>query len=415
MTLTSHNRRRTGQEAWRPVLYGQSRRVSSPSCFHPAAMACTTSTSAIECRRASISSKAVVILAPGEPPDPANEKEIFTRDVNFWLDDGGLIFLAGDTAFRVYQDILKKKCLVFADMFASSSANATEMFEDRPAVRLSDHPEGLAHFLQYLMPCVDLRHVLDIFALSSLLMSSYHVRLRDGVPVSDFSELHTAVHLAHKYQCPDIETRALSTLKRFYTSHFTDYSPDYARFDTTNLESPIIHPPPKASIAAVNLARLTDTLSVLPFALYQVCTLRGRMTDGYKRRNGSIEYLAAADLQLCIDARAELARQVALFAGTVFTVRASDGYEGHGQCISALSDILEQVELSTLGACDIFNCYDSAIEEWAEAFGLCGVCKREMRKREVEERRRAWMLLPGIFGLSVKACGFTVDDGRSQP
>ena len=41
--------------------------------------------------------------------------------------------------------------------------------------------------------------------------------------MSDFAELHAAIHLAHKYQCPDVETRALSVLKRYYTSHFAEY------------------------------------------------------------------------------------------------------------------------------------------------------------------------------------------------
>ena len=45
-------------------------------------------------------------------------------------------------------------------MFATSSADTTEMFDGRPVVRLPDHPADLADFLQYLMPCSEPRCVL---------------------------------------------------------------------------------------------------------------------------------------------------------------------------------------------------------------------------------------------------------------
>ena len=51
---------------------------------------------------------------------------------------------------------------------------------------------------------------------------------------------------------------------------------------------------------------------------------------------------------------------------------------------------------------------------WAAQFGLCGVCKREMLRRDVEERRRAWMRLPEMFGLENDECGFAGgNDGES--
>ena len=63
----------------------------------------------------------------------------------------------------------------------------------------------------------------------------------------------------------------------------------------------------RAAIAAVNIARLTDMPSMLPFALYLVCTLEGSAIDGYERRDGSVEHLSAQDLKLCMNARGALA------------------------------------------------------------------------------------------------------------
>ncbi|KAI1795328.1 hypothetical protein LXA43DRAFT_881902, partial [Ganoderma leucocontextum] len=306
----------------------------------------------------------------------------FTRHTDFWLDNGNLILLAGNATFRVYQGLLMKKSVVFADMFSTGSADATETFDGCPVVCIPDHLEDLGDFLQYLMPCSELR-------------------LRDGLPMSNFSELHTAIHLAHKYQCPDVETRALSVLTKYYTPHFTDYT----RYNTSRPS--MLRPPCNVAITAVNIARLTETLSMLPFALYQVCTLKGQMMDGYRRHNGSIKHLSAEDLRLCIGARSDLAKEMAFFVKAVFTVTPSAGCRTAEQCMAALIDIFDDVKLNALGGCDVLDSYDETIETWAVDFKLCKICKKGMLDREVAERRKVWKLLPGVFGMTVEDCGFT--------
>ena len=111
-------------------------------------------------RRVSASPKTITIIAPRKPRKPGHGQEQFTRHADFWLDDGNLILLAGDTAFRVYQSLLTKSSAVFADMFAFGYTDATETFDGCPVVRLPDHPDDLRDFLQYIMPCSELRYVL---------------------------------------------------------------------------------------------------------------------------------------------------------------------------------------------------------------------------------------------------------------
>ena len=136
-------------------------------------------------------------------------------------------------------------------------------------------------------------------------------RLRDGLPVSDFAELHAAVHLAHKYQCPDVEAHALFVLKKYYTSDFAEHNA-YSVSATT-----LAVPLRSSAIAAANIARLTETPSMLPFALYLACTLSDCVMDGYQRRDGSVEHLAADDLRRCIKARSELAWELARVVDTM--------------------------------------------------------------------------------------------------
>lgn len=155
---------------------------------------------------------------------------------------------------------------------------------------------------------------------------------------------------------------------------------------------------------------------MLPFTLYLVCNLGGRMMDGYVRRDGSIEHLADTDLRMCIDARTELTKQTARLLKTVFTLDPSDGSgcTTVGRCMTALSNIHTEMEENALGECDGLLSYKNIIEIWAADHELCEVCTREMLAREVEERRRVWKLLPGIFGLTVEACGFITGDEPSQ-
>ena len=226
-------------------------------------------------------------------------------------------------------------------------------------------------------------------------------RVRDGLPVSDFSELHAAIHLAHKYQCADVETRALSLLKKLYSPHFADHSP--SRSPTCSMT----RPPRTAAIAAVNIARLTGTPSMLPFALYQACTLEGEVLDGYARRDGSVEHLAALDLRLCMDARSELARELAAYVRDVFAPGHSDGCEDIEQCTMGLNDMRDDAELR-LGRCDVFDAYEGrAVEHWVGNYELCAGCTREVLAREEGQRRRVWKLLPEMFGMTAQECGFT--------
>ena len=74
------------------------------------------------------------------------------HDREFWMEDGNMVLVCGNTAFRVYRGLLASQSTVFADMLASSSPAAGETYEGCPVVRLSDAPEDMRHFLRILLP-----------------------------------------------------------------------------------------------------------------------------------------------------------------------------------------------------------------------------------------------------------------------
>lgn len=70
----------------------------------------------------------------------------------FWFDDGNIVLVAGNTAFRVYRGLLSAHSTVFSDMFEASSPMDGETLEGCPVVRLSDSAQDLAHLLKILIP-----------------------------------------------------------------------------------------------------------------------------------------------------------------------------------------------------------------------------------------------------------------------
>ncbi len=237
--------------------------------------------------------------------------------------------------------------------------------------------------------------------------------MRQGVPTSNFSELHAAVHLAHKYQCPDVEARALSVLKRYYAPTFYTYN----RYSV--VASALATPPPSAAVAAINIARLTDTPSLLPFAFYLITTAAPScIVDGYTRRDGSVEHLSAHDFEVCIGARSELAWTLSGFVSHVFASAPSvpGCAQKGGQCTTARRKIAATAEKRARGRCDALEPFQQSIAEWAEELKLCKVCKRDMLARDVEGRARVWMELLHVFRLTAVEVGveFITWDGEDS-
>ena len=235
-------------------------------------------------------------------------------------------------------------------------------------------------------------------------------RLRRGAltPGSLFSQFHAALHLAHKYQCADVETRVLFVLKKYYTANFAGCDMNH---NDESLKFTPVCPPPQAAIAAINIARLAQTPSMLPYAMYLAANQEGRMMDGYKRRDGSVEHLSAEDLRQCIDARGALAREMASLVKHVFDPIESAGCKTTNACAETRAVIFDSVELNVPGDISVLQPYTDCIDEWTDLNDLCGPCRRGMLERDVEARRAVWKSLPGIFGLKAEECGFpSVED-----
>ena len=83
--------------------------------------------------------------------DASDEESPPTRHSTLWFDDGNIVLIAQDTAFRVHSSILSLKSPVFKDMFSMPQpASGADSFEGCPAVLLTDNPTELADLLDFV-------------------------------------------------------------------------------------------------------------------------------------------------------------------------------------------------------------------------------------------------------------------------
>jgi hypothetical protein len=71
---------------------------------------------------------------------------------NPWFEDGNVILIAGDLAFKVYKGMLSRHSAIFADLFRLPQPKSTseEMLEGCPIVHLHDSERDFGDFLMAL-------------------------------------------------------------------------------------------------------------------------------------------------------------------------------------------------------------------------------------------------------------------------
>ena len=77
--------------------------------------------------------------------------EELERDEDLWLEDGSVVLVARNIAFKVYMGLLSAHSPVFSNMFASAT-HTDETYDGSPVVRVTDSPEDLKWLLIQLIP-----------------------------------------------------------------------------------------------------------------------------------------------------------------------------------------------------------------------------------------------------------------------
>ena len=222
-----------------------------------------------------------------------------------------------------------------------------------------------------------------------------------------FDELSSVIRLAHKYNVPQVLDQALASLRDLgFAASFAAHCSHPLPLGNSPLALD-----PSFSIAVVNLARLTNTPSLLPLALYHCAYLGSDVLDGWAREDGTLERLSDADLRRCVDGRAALAHEHAVFIFSVFhdtVCGAAAGCTRPGLCSAGLRNgqrALVCLEGLAARYHMLHHSWVEAVTTLGDGKNVCAGCAREMLERTRKEQRRIFDKLPQIFGVEVEGWG----------
>ncbi|KAI0742371.1 hypothetical protein C8Q80DRAFT_1238079 [Daedaleopsis nitida] len=343
-----------------------------------------------------------------------------TWDTEFTFQDGNIIIVAGDVAFKVYRGLLAEHSSVFRSMLDIGQAipNPAEMVDGCHVIPLYDSPNDIRGLFRLIYP----------------LSSTLHFSTRKV----DMASISAIIRIDHKYELKGLYDQAMSYLTTYYTSSFDEWHQGRNTFEW--------RPEPTQAIGAINLARLTNTPSILPLAFYICATLGPDIARGYLREDGTVEYLSHEDLYHCLRLKEKLVAENVRAAYFVLQyARSSCTHPNAAQGLSPCGDLLRQIaEQARLANAPHPLSSDRALDSWdanidhytasqasaqqaqvqfvhhphqgAFAFALnnmnmnmnvqrprvvCQGCRDRVRQRDVEVRRQVWQKLPEFLGLTI--------------
>ncbi|RPD65581.1 hypothetical protein L227DRAFT_468433, partial [Lentinus tigrinus ALCF2SS1-6] len=154
-----------------------------------------------------------------------------------WLDDGNIVLIANNVAFRVYQGILKDCSDVFRKRLKSMD-QSDERFEDCPVISIEGDP-------------ADLRHLFLV-----LFRRRNYFTQGDEPQTVPFTILASLIRAAHLYDVKDVLNDAMVRLQRYYTCHLDEWDDQTAR---KRHVSAVL----SDAVTVLEISRLTGTPSLL--------------------------------------------------------------------------------------------------------------------------------------------------------
>lgn len=68
------------------------------------------------------------------------------HDPDFWVEDGNIVIVAQDTAFRAHRGVLARRSKVFSGLFAVPQPENVEKLDGCPVGRVQDSLHDFKHF-----------------------------------------------------------------------------------------------------------------------------------------------------------------------------------------------------------------------------------------------------------------------------
>ncbi|KAJ6472837.1 hypothetical protein C8R47DRAFT_987629 [Mycena vitilis] len=312
-----------------------------------------------------------------EPASKRQRTESDTRPASLsvtrskiWYSDGSVVLQVEMTQFRVHASILSSSSNVFRDMFEVGRApdNLDGQVEGCPLVRL------------YGDQAVEFEMVLD----------ALYDRTFYKEQAKPFALVAAMLRLGKKYEFDQLREDAVTRLERSFPlslEHFRERK-----------ERAQIVPYDGLTYDAVNLARETGLLSILPAALYcasahssEIADVHRAILQGLPGADGAPVHLNSDDKAVCILAMSPLLTQERKEPYSWLEPTAKPAFP-HPRCRLA-SDIIRDVLFSgvptfaQIGQAAVFRTL------------FCPECSVVVDTHISEGEAKLWAQLPGIFGL----------------
>ena len=223
---------------------------------------------------------------------------------------------------------------------------------------------------------------------------SYYYANDEMLPVS-FGILASLIRMGHKYGIAHILNDALGRLKKYYPS-------DQATWLDVSGRAKHVTAAPLDAITAIELARLTDTPSIIPTA-YLVCC------DQIKTRDGTIVHrLDPEDASRVLWAHAALGRYAANRILSLSVTMPCSTCESPVSCSQA-SRRLTRARCLAIPVDSAWRKMDhrsvfAPLDDWFLGDSMprpCPQCVAAVRTYDLEERTRLWKILPAILKTEV--------------
>ncbi|KAI1787700.1 hypothetical protein LXA43DRAFT_683479 [Ganoderma leucocontextum] len=309
------------------------------------------------------------------------------KDADVWLSDGSIVVVAADNvAFRVHKSTLSLRSEIFRDLFSLPNADAatTETMDGCPIVRVSDSSHDIRHL--FLVLCCGKNYYYD----------------GDALIAAPFEVLASLIRMAHKYAVPDILDHALSRLKKYYTD-------DLAAWRDAEMRARYVATKVEHALTVVELARLTNTSSLLPTA-FLLCT--ELLPSYYLSEEGVPSALGIAMLPISDQLTLISARGDVMHACAERTLRLLATVPCRGCRTPAACNVSREAPLSAIRDRNVFPdppLYEQDVLKpmattlWGDTpwRRFCGSCREALTEADETESQWIWSSLPGIFGMKL--------------
>ena len=361
--------------------------------------------------------------APQDAIPPASRlSDEVQRDSDIWFDDGNVIVIAQNFAFRFHKGVLSHHSQVFRDLFlvpqpSASEASQIDVLDGCPVVRVSDTSFDFKELLRALyggVRCVVLYSISHSRCRRSRLMKSRTSSYLHPRRSASFSVLAALARLAHKYQLDQLLEAVVQRLKGSFTTRLDVW-------DRSGGFDPMLSPMRlhrNHAIEALNLFHLLDRPEMMPMAVYGCCQLGpGPLVCGVQRADGvSLECLSPDDLEWCLAIRETLMRQtIRLIAGLCLMLEAriltaaDDGWcPSPFTCVVAMKAWLDEWRACPEEHMDenpLDEYYMKKVDRVEEDEALCAACAGAVRDRLSDLRNEIWMNFPDELGLEIAGWG----------